>query len=56
MIEILLTKLNKSRNLSPVSVKLAIDGQLNEKKLGFADDIDYLVNNNEADFKNLKMF
>ena len=54
VIEILLIKLNKSRKLSPVNVTLAIDGQLNEMTLGFADDINCLVNNNEADLKNLK--
>ena len=54
VIEILLLKLKRSQTLSPLSVALSNNGQLYERSLGFADDINCLVNNNEMDLKNLK--
>ena len=54
VIEILLIKLNKSLSLSLLNLTLFNKFRLNERALGFVDDLNCHINDNEHDLRSLK--
>ena len=54
VIEILIIKLSNSPSLSPLNLTLFNKFRLNERALGFADDLNCLINDNEHDLRSLK--
>ena len=54
IIEILLLKLNHSPSLEPLNLTLFNKVWVHNRALGFADDLNCLINDNEQDLINLK--